>query len=180
MSKQIRSPLIKSADYPQPLINAISAVALFPKGYPQPKDTFLRGLCASVSLNLAEKHRVLTELPRMAHFQLSMLCRVWSEEEMKSQSQLAENWGDGVILVARSWINNSLLATHLGARWNSRMEASAMQNYVHSHYARNGRRALLKAALAKTRSAQAEHVFGRALISCSGALRSDADESFRI
>ena len=180
MSKQIRSPFIKAADYPEPLIAAMTAVMPFPKTYRQPKEKFVRGFCTSVSQDLGGKHRLLTELPHMAPFQLELLIRVWREEEEKFTLLFANNWGDGVVLVSRSWLSNSLLATHLGARWSPRMEAFAMRNFVRNHYARKGRRALLKAALVKTRSAQAEHVFGRALMSDSGASPGETEGPFRI
>lgn len=180
MSKQIRSPFIKAADYPKPIIAAMTAVMPFPKTYRQSKETFVRAFCASVCLNLSEKHRLLTELPRMAQFQLEMLSGEWREEEEKFNVLLSNKWGDGVVLVARSWLSNSLLATHLGARWNPRMEASAMRDFVLSYYARKGRRTLLKAALAKKQSSLAEHVFGRALASSNGCSPGETDGAFRI
>ncbi|TXH37205.1 MAG: hypothetical protein E6Q94_02625 [Burkholderiaceae bacterium] len=159
-------PLMPADSYPEPLVRALLGVVQFPEAMESDvaKEMLVRHLCASVALDLGDKHRVLASLPGLSLGQCQLLVRTWRREQDGMAMLFDSHPGEGVGHAARAWLHNSLLATFFGAKWSPATERYAMRCFVTENFAGKKRRIKqLKAAMAATQSATVEHVFGRAL-----------------
>lgn len=159
-------PLMPADSYPEPLVRALLSVVQFPEAMESDlaKEMLVRHLCASVALDLGDKHRILVSMPGLSMGQCELLVRTWRGEQDGMAVLFDSNPGEGMSLVARTWLHNSLLATFFGAKWSPATERYAMRCFVTENFAGKKRRIKqLKAAMAATQSASVEHVFGRAL-----------------
>lgn len=159
-------PLMSAYSYPEPLVRALLGVVQFPEAMESDvaKEMLVRHLCASVALDLGDKHRVLASLPGLSLGQCQLLVWTWRDEEKGAANLFASAPGDGVRRSASAWLGNSLLATYLGAKWSPAIERYAMRCFVTENFAGQKRRTKqLAAAVAATQSACVEHVFGRAM-----------------
>ncbi len=159
-------PLMPADSYPEPLIRALLGAVQFPQAMESDtaKEQLLRHLCASVALDLGDKHRVLASLPSLSLGQCELLVRTWRREQDGMAMPFNNNPGEGVSRVASAWLHSSLLASYLGAKWSPATERYAIGSFVAENFAGKKRRIKqLKAAMAASRSASVEHVFGRAL-----------------
>ena len=159
-------PLIPANSYPEPLDRALLGVVQFPEAMKcgVAKEMLVRHLCASVALDLGDKHGVLASLPGLSLGQCDLLILTWRDEEKGMANMFASAPGDGVRLTASAWLANSLLATYLGAKWSPAIERCAMRCFVTENFAGKKRRIKqFAAAMAATQSNCVEHVFGCAM-----------------
>lgn len=87
-------------------------------------SAFVRQLCASLSLNLADKMRVLDALPTLSKFQCDELQKVWQDEHASFQKLLRQEWPIIAGLCARSWHDTLQLLREQGGQVD---DAEALQ-----------------------------------------------------
>jgi hypothetical protein len=114
--RQAFSPLISSTDYPNALIDRICATTMRPVLASIDLPEFVRALCASFSLNLAEKISVLDALPTLSQFQCNELLAVWQDEVTEFQQLLHNEWPIIAGLCARSWYDAQQLLRERGGQ----------------------------------------------------------------
>ena len=103
MTQRRYSPIIAEHDYPDELIQRLCATTATPFMATIDLSAFVRQLCASLSLNLAEKIRVLDNLPILTQFQCEELQKVWLDEHASFDQLLTQEWPIIAGLCARSW-----------------------------------------------------------------------------
>jgi hypothetical protein len=113
---QTYTPIITPQDYPDALIERICATTVAPVLATIDLPEFVRALCTSLSLNLADKLRVLDALPTLSQFQCDELLAVWQTERAEFQKLLRKEWPIIAGLCARSWHDAQQLLRERGGQ----------------------------------------------------------------